>query len=71
MAGTATAGYAHAVTGEGQDSGEQVAVGMEHEDGDMACLAHLVCPDCGNVISEGHRPGCSNDAARDGSSASP
>jgi uncharacterized protein YeaO (DUF488 family) len=26
--------------------------------GDPACLASRVCPDCGNVTSEGHRPGC-------------
>ena len=26
--------------------------------GDTACLAHLVCPQCGAVVSEGHRPGC-------------
>jgi uncharacterized protein YeaO (DUF488 family) len=26
--------------------------------GEAACWAHLVCPDCGSMISEGHRPGC-------------
>ena len=26
--------------------------------GDRACWAHLVCPDCGAVVSEGHNPGC-------------
>ncbi len=29
------------------------------EGGDAACWAHLVCPGCGAVVSEGHRPGCS------------
>jgi predicted ArsR family transcriptional regulator len=29
-----------------------------HEGGEPACWAHLVCPDCGAVESEGHRPGC-------------
>ena len=27
--------------------------------GDPACWACLVCPECGTVVSEGHRDGCS------------
>jgi hypothetical protein len=26
--------------------------------GEAACWAHLVCPQCGAIESEGHRPGC-------------
>ena len=26
--------------------------------GETACFAHLICPDCGAVTTEGHRPDC-------------
>ena len=28
------------------------------EGGDAACWAHLVCPECGAIATEGHQPGC-------------
>jgi len=33
------------------------------EGGEAACFAHLVCPECGAVVSEGHAPGCGLAAA--------
>ena len=38
----------------------QPAEPAEAEGGEAACFAHLVCPECGAVVSEGHAPGCSN-----------
>lgn len=38
--------------------------------GEPACWAHLICPDCGAMISEGHLSGCewdgSDTATREG-----
>lgn len=28
------------------------------EGGEAACWAHLVCPECGAISTEGHQPGC-------------
>ena len=38
----------------------QAAEPAEPEGGEAACFAHLVCPECGAVVSEGHAPGCGN-----------
>lgn len=39
---------------------EGLPAGYETEDqgGDPACWAHLVCPGCGAVETEGHLPDC-------------
>ena len=31
--------------------------------GDAVCWANLVCPDCGAIETEGHRPGCAQASA--------
>jgi uncharacterized protein YeaO (DUF488 family) len=36
----------------------QPAEPAEPEGGEAACWAHLVCPDCGAIETEGHREGC-------------
>jgi len=33
-------------------------MGEEERGGDPVCWAHLVCPECGAIVSEGHREGC-------------
>ncbi len=30
----------------------------QEEGGDPVCWAHLVCPECGAIVSEGHRADC-------------
>ena len=35
----------------------------EPEGGEAACFAHLVCPECGAVVTEGHGEGCGLAAA--------
>jgi hypothetical protein len=37
-------------------------LGLPDEGGEPACYAHLVCPECGCVVTEGHSPGCSEAA---------
>ena len=36
--------------------------GEPGDGGDPACWACLVCQECGAVVSEGHRAGCSHSA---------
>jgi hypothetical protein len=38
--------------------------------GDSVCWAHLVCPECGAIVSEGHRAGCAEAGSSRGSSES-
>jgi hypothetical protein len=40
----------------------------DEEGGDPVCWAHLVCPECGSIVTEGHRAGCEAPAA-EGSAA--
>jgi hypothetical protein len=42
------------------------AAGEPGEGGEPACWAHLVCPECGTMASEGHRPGCVSGQAMPG-----
>lgn len=37
------------------------SAGRPDDGGDFACWAHLVCPECGAVVSGGHRQGCRSD----------
>jgi hypothetical protein len=37
-------------------------LGLPDEGGEAACYAHLVCPQCGCVMTEGHSPACSEAA---------
>jgi hypothetical protein len=50
-----------AVSPAGPDTGAESPAGQTaepDEGGEPVCWAHLVCPDCGAMESEGHRPGC-------------
>ena len=53
----------------GQAEGAGQAASSESQGGEAACWAHLACPECGAMTSEGHRQGCISatprrDAAR-------
>jgi hypothetical protein len=39
-------------------AGRDAPLEIIEEGGEAACWAHLVCQDCGAMVSEGHRPGC-------------
>gem|GEM_PF-6457429 len=50
--------------GPREGSSGPVVGGEDDEPGaDRACSAHLVCPDCGAVVSGGHNPGLSGRIA--------
>ena len=38
-------------------------IGEAADSGDPACWACLVCEECGAVVSEGHRVGCSRSSS--------
>ena len=58
----AAGGQASTAAAGGQASTAAAAAGAE-EGGEAACWAHLVCPECGAIVSEGHAAGCGFAAA--------
>lgn len=47
-----------------RDEHRQPEERYEERGGEAACWAHLVCPECGAMESEGHRPGCPAERSR-------
>ncbi|HUY56054.1 MAG TPA: hypothetical protein VMV23_12975 [Candidatus Nanopelagicaceae bacterium] len=45
-------------TDVGRQDDRQPVSDEETAAGDPACWAHLICPECGSVLVEGHRPRC-------------
>jgi uncharacterized protein YeaO (DUF488 family) len=47
-------------SGGSADRGESAEGDGSAGGGEAACWAHLVCPECGAMTAEGHRPDCSS-----------
>ena len=47
-----------ASSGDSAAKASVAAAGAGDQGGEAACYAHLVCPECGAVTTEGHRAGC-------------
>jgi uncharacterized protein YeaO (DUF488 family) len=51
----------HQAAGKPAEGGQAAAEpGKPGEAGEAACWAHLVCPECGAITTEGHRPDCAS-----------
>lgn len=60
------AGHQPPVADEGRPGIESGEAADQERAGEPACWAHLVCPACGAMISEGHREGCQWDETAGG-----
>jgi hypothetical protein len=58
MTGQDAVGSGHRTSDAPTDTGRLTSASPANEAGEPACYAHLVCPECGGVTTEGHRPDC-------------
>ena len=58
MTGQDPAGSGHRASDAVADAARAEPANLADDAGEPACWAHLVCPECGAVTTEGHRPDC-------------